>query len=123
MEWRMSIREKERRNNRAFLAFQTLFAGCESTLIHVDYIGDDFVGHMVKWKETLDFVCSDVSGERVHILYIMSSVSITSSCTLCSPYSRRLEQVLVVCLTEPESKERGCAQASGPQHRENGDET
>ena len=113
MEWRMSIREKERRNNRAFLAFQTFFTGCGAPFIHVDYIGDDFVGHMVKWKETLDFVCSDVNGERVHILYIMSSVSITSSCTMSSPYSRRLEQVLVVCLTEPECKRARLCSGTG----------
>ena len=36
MEWRMSIREKERRNNRAFLAFEIVFAGCDTTFVHVD---------------------------------------------------------------------------------------
>lgn len=43
MEWRILIREKERRKNKAFEAF---FAGCDTTFVHVDYLGKILSGKL-----------------------------------------------------------------------------
>lgn len=43
MEWRILMREKERRKNKAFEAF---FPGCDTTFVHVDYLGKILSGKL-----------------------------------------------------------------------------
>lgn len=80
------------------------------------------MGQIVLWEDMWDVISGNVS-ERVRIEHVIClnfeiESDVTSSFALYSTYSRRHEQTLVVCLTEPESEKRGCAQAAGPQRRE-----